>query len=204
MTNFDKIISYGPLALANFMADEILPYVSGVAKARCLKLELRFTDETKEKYRKSAIKTYYDYLMSTDDANSSCSTMTRFNKLIQSGLPKLAEFIAFEVVQHMLDDFETSGIFMSYDSRVKFRNDIVEKYYRFLMRDEEYEMFEEQKRQLRAIADKVHDEANRVENMLSSKASVKVSEQNAKADNRFDIPYVEVDQGEFTRRVYLW
>lgn len=104
----------------------------------------------------------------------------------------------------MLDDFETSGISMSYDSMVKFRNDIVEKYYRFLMRDEEYEMFEEQKRQLRAIANEVRDEANRVKKMLSSKASVKVSEQNAKAYNRFDIPYVEVDQGEFTRRVYLW
>ena len=204
MTNFDKIISYGPLALANFMADEILPYVLGVVKTRWFKLGLRLTDEDKEEYRKSAIKTYYDYLMSTDDANSSCSTMTRFNKLIQSGLPKLAEFIAFEVVQHMLDEFDTSGISMSYDSMVKFRNDIVEKYYRFLMRDEEYEMFEEQKRQLRAIANKVHDEANRAKKMSSSKAPVKVSEQNAKAYNRFDIPYVEVDQGEFTRRVYLW
>ena len=203
MTNFDKIISYGPLALANFMADEILPYVLGVVKTHSFKLGLRLTDEDKEEYRKSAIKTYYDYLVSTDEANSFCSTMTRFNKLIQSGLPKLAEFIAFEVVQHMLDDFETSGIFMSYDSRVKFRNDIVEKYYRFLMRDEEYEMLEEQKRQLRAIANKAHEKTNKVKETSSSKPSIKVSEQNAKAYNRFDIPYVEVDQGEFTRRVYL-
>lgn len=204
MTNFDKIINYGPLALANFMADEILPYVLGVVKTHWFKLGLRLTDENKEEYRKSAIKTYYDYFVSTDDANSFCSTMTRFNKLIQSGLPKLAEFIAFEVVQHMLDDFETSGHSMSYDSRVKFRNDIVEKYYRFLMRDEEYEMLEEQKRQLRAIANKAHEKTNKVKKTSSSKSSIKVSKQNAKAYNRFDILYVEVDQGEFTRRVYLW
>ena len=41
MTNFDKIISYGPLALANFMADEILPYALGVVKTRWLKLMMQ-------------------------------------------------------------------------------------------------------------------------------------------------------------------